>query len=337
MRRAALLFMLFATVPAYAETGDDDPRAALTDLIGPPRYHECLSDVDLGNVSLPGAEQAKPGAVRRLVVVLDGSGLMAGAAGGTSKMAAAQDATIAMLRDMPTDVSVGLVAFGHKGNNTNAGKAASCAGIQTLYEPGAADPVAIERAVRTVKATGWTPLAAAIEHAGAMLEPTDKAGEQVVWVVSDGKETCGGDAIAAARKLHASETKAVINIVGYDLPARDRSALQAVAQAGGREFVEVRANESLSERMRGALERAAKASHATQVMINANKATAVNARNDAMSCFVRQRDVEQKAFTAFRMVNGVSKSRSKIIVSLCRAVAASVELTPSAGMPVRCG
>ena len=185
--------------------------------------------------------------VRRLIVALDASGSMAGDAGGQPKMQAAQQAAAAFLTGVPDDVQVGLVAFGHHGSNDDAGKQTSCAGVETIYTVGAVDEARIRERVQSFDATGWTPLAAAIEHAGAQLQPSDVAGEQVVYVVSDGEETCGGDPVAAARALHASDVKAVINIIGFDLPAAERAQLRAVAEAGGGTFTEVRSADEIMQ------------------------------------------------------------------------------------------
>ena len=163
----------------------------------------------------------------------------------------------------------------------------------------------IERAVDGLDATGWTPLAAAITRAGSLFEPSEAAGGQVVWVISDGEETCGGDQVAAARALHEGGTRAVVNIVGCDLPAKDRAALEAVADAGGGGFTEVAAGEDFAR----VLARVSEASAETQAAPNDNKATAVTARNDAMACYVGQKNAEQAAFTAYRSANRTTKER----------------------------
>jgi Ca-activated chloride channel family protein len=65
------------------------------------------------------------------------------------------------------------------------------------------------------------------------------AGEQVIYVVSDGQETCGGDPVAAARAINRGATKAVVNIIGFAVPSSEAAALAAVASAGGGRFVNV--------------------------------------------------------------------------------------------------
>ena len=305
----AVLIALLASQPASSQ--ERDPRAALDELLGPPRYHECVGEIDLQELVFDAAPARRAPPIRRLVVAIDSSGSMAGDAGGRSKMQAAQEAAAGLLRGVPEGVSIGLVAFGHRGDNSEAGKAESCAGVETLYPIGTVEAAAVERAVEQTSATGWTPLAAAIEQAGGLFETSDTPGEQVVWVISDGEETCGGDPVAAARALRQGGAKAVVNIVGYDLPAEDRAALEAVADAGGGSFTEVEAGESLSDAADRALKQISEAGAETQAALNENKALAVRARNDAMSCFVDMRAAEQSTFTAFRSENNVTKARPR--------------------------
>jgi Ca-activated chloride channel family protein len=61
----------------------------------------------------------------------------------------------------------------------------------------------------------------------------------VIYVVSDGQETCGGDPVATTRAINAGPTRAVVNIIGFAVPSGEAAALAAVASAGGGRFVNV--------------------------------------------------------------------------------------------------
>jgi Ca-activated chloride channel family protein len=89
-----------------------------------------------------------------------------------------------------------------------------------------------------VRAVGWTPLAASLQRAQGLLSAASP-GQQVVYVVSDGNETCGGDPIAIARAINAGNTGAIVNIIGFDLPRADRAGLGAVASAGGGALIDI--------------------------------------------------------------------------------------------------
>ena len=182
----------------------------------------------------PGPDLAsdRPPVPKKLIIAVDASGSMAGAVGSVTKMDAAISAVQNFIATLPETLDVGLVGFGHQGNNQDSGKTLSCDGVEVLA-PAGTDHATIKSELEGLSATGWTPLASAIDAAGSQFEPSDTPGEQLVYVVSDGEETCGGDPIAAARRLHESNVRAVVNIIGLDLPQADRNALQAVASAGG--------------------------------------------------------------------------------------------------------
>lgn len=156
---------------------------------------------------------------RKAIVAIDASGSMRGRVGGRPKMAVAKQAVAEFLSRVPPDAEVGLVAFGHEGANDDAGKSQSCMGVDLVAEPGRMTAKEVDGAMRRFEATGWTPLASAITLAGKSFKPSETPGEQVVFVVSDGVETCGGDPVAAARALRESEVKAVVNIIGFDVKA----------------------------------------------------------------------------------------------------------------------
>jgi len=174
----------------------------------------------------------------RLIVAIDGSGSMAGHIGGQTKLELARQAALSFLDGLPSTVEASLLVFGQQGDNSMAGKAKSCAGIDVLA-PMSADRTGITQAVKQVRAVGWTPLAAGLERAQSLLAPSATEGEQVIYVISDGEETCGGDPVVAARHINGSATRAVVNIIGFGLPSQEAAALKAVADAGGGGFLNV--------------------------------------------------------------------------------------------------
>ncbi len=176
--------------------------------------------------------------ITRVVVAVDGSGSMAGRVGGRTKLELAREATLGFVAGLPDSVEASLLVFGQQGDSSPGGKAKSCSATDVLA-PMSRDRSALRQAVGQVKAVGWTPLAAGLERAQALLDASTVPGEQVIYVVSDGLETCGGDPVAMAQRIASGGTRAVVNIVGFGLPATDVAALQAVAGAGGGRFVNI--------------------------------------------------------------------------------------------------
>lgn len=282
-----------------SEMDETDPQVILADFLAENGrdLDACFKDLpDVGTVDGAGefegaVEPAGPEDVlRRVVVAVDASGSMAGQIRGQTKMDAAKAAARDFLANIPADVEIGLVAFGHKGNNNESGKTESCEGVETIREIGVSDEADIAGRLSAFSAVGWTPLASAIETAGAAFTSSDVEGEQVVYIVSDGEETCGGDPVEAARALHESDVRAVINIIGFDLAEMDRQQLQAVAEAGGGVFTEADTGEELAAVAAENARRAANYQEINQTrarnygQINENRADTYGAINALKAC-----------------------------------------------------
>ncbi|MCQ0969720.1 VWA domain-containing protein [Paracoccus sp. TK19116] len=248
MRLIMLTVLIMTAVPALAQETD----ALLAEFLQAEgeEIESCFVDMpemrdDQRDGDFRGATEAGPPPLRRLVVAFDASGSMAGTLGGTTKMDAAKQAVGAMLDDLPDDVTASLIAFGHQGTNDEAGRSASCAGVETLVSD-TGERADLQSAISTLNPAGWTPLADALAQAGSQLARSEMPGEQVVYVVSDGEETCGGDPVAQARALHEGDIRAVVNILGLDLPAEERAQLEAVAKAGGGLFTPIASQNELT-------------------------------------------------------------------------------------------
>lgn len=181
-------------------------------------------------------DAAAPTGPARVLLMLDASGSMAARIGGETKMRIAQDALVDFSRALPGDTQVGLRVYGHLGDNTAAGRPRSCAGTQLSVPFAPLDAPAFERSVRALEPAGWTPIAASLQAAAD--DFADAAGARnVVYMVSDGIETCDGDPVAAARALREARIAVTVNVIGFDVGATDARQLQAIARAGGGEYL----------------------------------------------------------------------------------------------------
>lgn len=123
-------------------------------------------------------------------------------------------------------------------------------------------------AAARLRPAGWTPLAAAITAASSQPGPRG-----VVYVVSDGIETCGGDPVAAAQRAHAAQV--VVNVVGFGIADRaEEAALRAVAAAGGGRYLPAAAG-GLDAALRTEASRA----------ISANSVATGRAMQDELACY----------------------------------------------------
>ncbi|MBC8160867.1 MAG: VWA domain-containing protein, partial [Roseiflexaceae bacterium] len=167
-------------------------------------------------------------------LMLDSSGSMAAQLGGQSKMEIAKNVMTRFVDTLPATANVALRVYGHTGSNAEVDRPVSCQGTEQIYPFQPLDAAKFKSAIAGFDATGWTPIAASLEAAQQDFAQFDGAtSSNIIYLVSDGIETCDGDPVAAARALHESGIQAVVNIIGFDVDAEGTAQLKAAAEAGG--------------------------------------------------------------------------------------------------------
>ncbi|MBD1372427.1 VWA domain-containing protein [Hazenella sp. IB182357] len=175
-----------------------------------------------------------------VVILLDASGSMAGNVSGGQKMALAKKSIQNFASNLPKDANVSLRVYGHKGSNQERDKQKSCNSNEVVYDMKPYDANYFTTALNQFRPTGYTPLASAIVAAQNDLKSIKaENARNIVYVVSDGIETCGGDPVQAARDLSQSDIQPIVNIIGFDLNDTGQAELKAVAKAAKGEYQSV--------------------------------------------------------------------------------------------------
>lgn len=170
-----------------------------------------------------------------IAILLDSSGSMGQKVAGYTKMELAKKAIDNFVASMPEGSNIMLRVYGHKGTGSDDDKKLSCGSTEVVYEFQPYDEKKFGKALNKFKPSGWTPLAKAISETKKDFKDADK-GKNIIYIVSDGVETCGGDPAKAAKELHDSNIEAVVNIIGFDVDNKGQEQLLSVAEAGGGEF-----------------------------------------------------------------------------------------------------
>ncbi|UOQ83939.1 VWA domain-containing protein [Gracilibacillus salinarum] len=229
-------------------TNTDDAEKLLKGLIyyaGSPYHSQLLSELagyqpNFQEPLLPRpdmVEEKESTASEYAYILLDASSsmLMAAEDGSDQRMSIAKGAVESFAKTIGESAEVSLVAFGHQGDDSDAGKEKSCSGIEEVYPLGNYQSEQFREAVSTVEAKGWTPLAAAIEK--VMQLSSDQEGNVTVYIVSDGIETCDGDPIKSAESfVNKSDQNRTVNIIGFQVDQEAETQLTAVAEAGNGEY-----------------------------------------------------------------------------------------------------
>jgi hypothetical protein len=180
-----------------------------------------------------------------LLFIVDASGSMAARAGRETKMDAARRTLVAQAGRLPADVSAGLMVYGHKGDNTEAGKAASCGAADVLAPLGGFDAAGAQQAAAGMRAVGWTPIALAVRTARQAFTGHERDNNHIV-LISDGLETCGGNAVSEVNALKSAGLTFRLDVVGFDIARGEDAELRRIASAGGGEYFGARDGDALS-------------------------------------------------------------------------------------------
>lgn len=167
-----------------------------------------------------------------LEIVLDCSGSMAKNIDGKTMMEIAKQSIGDVLSKMPEKAKVGLRVFGHKGNNEESGKKESCAACELIHPIDVLDKDKMNASLQPIRPTGWTCIAKSMEEGVKDLSSFKEEKDlNILFIVTDGIETCGGDPIAMANKLKGEHANIVLGIIGFNVDANQNLVLKQIADA----------------------------------------------------------------------------------------------------------
>ena len=175
--------------------------------------------------------QQEVGSDVNTVLVFDASGSMAVQANGGKRIDIAKNAVADYVNKLGDNVNLSVVAYGHKGNNTQAGKEVSCKGIEEIYYMGPINKNVVTSKVNALYPNGWTPITDSLKKAEEILNRSATAGKKYIVLLSDGEETCGGDPVAYAKKLCSEGI--IVDVVGLDVNGAVESQLKNIALSCG--------------------------------------------------------------------------------------------------------
>ena len=183
--------------------------------------------------------QTTPGTQVNVELMMDSSGSMAAATDtGEPRIDAAKPVLDQVIEAIPADrpeINVGFRVFGHKGNNTPAGRAESCQSSDLTVPVQGVDKAALSAQVANYTPVGWTPIGLSLERAGADFPAASDTVTNAIILVTDGLETCGADPCAQAKALKESDAAVTVYVVGLGLDAEELRITSCIADnTGGR-------------------------------------------------------------------------------------------------------
>jgi ribosome maturation factor RimP len=190
-------------------------------------------------------------------LILDSSGSMAEQLpSGQTRIEAAKQVLDQVIDAIPNraGINVGFRVYGHKGTNTEAGKAESCQSTELKVPIKGVNKDALRTQVDSYKPVGWTPIALSLREAGKDFPAAADDVTNAIVLVTDGLETCGGNPCTASRALKQGNSAITTHVIGFALAEQERQNLQCIVDESGGMLLGADSAETLSKALFQVLE-----------------------------------------------------------------------------------
>ncbi|CAM4219667.1 D-amino acid dehydrogenase, large subunit [Lederbergia lenta] len=192
-------------------------------------------------------------------IILDASGSMAAEMDGKSMMELAKESIQTFAANLPSEANVALRVYGHEGTGDEKDKNLSCASNELMYDMQPYDETKLNDALNKFEPSGWTPVAESLIKAQEdFAELKGENNTNIIFLVSDGVETCDGDPVEAAKKLAESAITPLVNVIGFNVDSEGQSQLKQVAEAANGTYSTVRNMDQLQDEFNRSQEMASK-------------------------------------------------------------------------------
>jgi len=158
-----------------------------------------------------------------IIFILDASGSMWGRVESKEKIVVAKEVMNEIIDELPDNINIGLISYGHR-------RKGDCNDIETLKQLSKINKEELKNSISSITPKGKTPITKSLELAGDSLLKIED--ESNIILISDGKETCGGDPCALTKKLREKGINVNVHVVGFDVTQEEKKQLQCIADAG---------------------------------------------------------------------------------------------------------
>ncbi|MCC7252880.1 VWA domain-containing protein [Hyphomicrobium sp.] len=191
-------------------------------------------------------DEPKPSCLDDVMLVFDASGSMAATdfpEGAPSRLDRVRQALFQVLPAVARSRRLGLIVYGPGGNFD------TCRNVDLRLAPTADAGDLIMKEVEGLRPQGRTALTTSVRQAADLLQ--QGARPAVIVALTDGQDTCGGDACRLAEELRSQHPAITVHVIGYRLtpmtaPAPTPFVERCLADATGGIFATAETSEQLA-------------------------------------------------------------------------------------------
>lgn len=177
---------------------------------------------------------------KNIEIILDASGSMNNEIEGGKKIDIAKEVIVKMLSVISPQttsyIRIGLRAFGEERDIDPEKDSRLLVPIQEV------NLETFEKALSEITPKGYSPIAYSILMAGYDFP---LSGEKMIILITDGRETCGGDAVKTIKRLQREGINIMVNIIGYNVDKKDEDSLREITSISGGTYNNAVSAESL--------------------------------------------------------------------------------------------
>jgi Ca-activated chloride channel family protein len=205
------------------------------------------------------------------------------------------------------------VVYGHRGTNQESGWAESCAASELVHGFDTSRST-LSATINSLTPTGWTPLGGVLDYTSTIIADLPPSTDDdpiapVIYLLSDGEETCDGNPVQAAQTLYEAGVQTIVNTLGFAVDAETAAQLEQIATAGGGAFYAADSASALRDRL-NAIKEAEASAIWYQYCVNQNvgriQVVYHNAGIELAGCYQRNNPARQRS----ALFNAITRLRS---------------------------
>ncbi len=163
-------------------------------------------------------------------VILDSSGSMKNDVKGKTQMDLAKQGINDFLSTAPEEANVSLRVYGHNGTGSDQDKKMSCSSVEQVYGFDKYNKEQFDKALNSFEPSGWTPIEGALKASKEAFSKYDSNDNtNLIYLVSDGIETCDGNPVEFGKTFADSNIKPIVNVIGFNVDGAAQKQLKSLA------------------------------------------------------------------------------------------------------------
>ncbi|MBI2974292.1 MAG: VWA domain-containing protein [Deltaproteobacteria bacterium] len=179
-------------------------------------------------------------------IIIDASGSMNGPVGQTTKIEAIKSALKDILSTpLPPEITNRKIAVRTFGSQ-HPSEENNCSDTVLNLKMDKNSTETILSSLGQITPQGTAPLAFTLENSYNDFTESGETVDNLIILITDGKESCNGDPKAAVERLHRSKASVIVDVIGFDVDQETQTELKELAKAGDGTFYLARSDVELA-------------------------------------------------------------------------------------------